>query len=64
MVEDPGQTLRRLRKEFKAAHAEGIAALKSGDYRAFDEAIKAERKIIDQQKSLFDAHMRARDRRR
>jgi hypothetical protein len=64
MVEDLRQTLMRLRKEFKAAHAKGMAALKSGDYRAFDEAINAERKIFDQQKSLFAAHMRARDRRR
>jgi hypothetical protein len=47
-MEKPGplETLRRLRKEFRAAHAKGTAALKSGDYHALGEAIDAERKLM------------------
>jgi len=55
----PIETLRRLRQEFRAAHAKGTAALKAGDYQALGEAIDAERKLVDQQKSLVNAHMRA-----
>ena len=51
--------LSRLRKAFRAAHAKSTAAMKSGDYRALGEAIDAERKLVDEQKSLIDAHMRA-----
>jgi len=54
----PIETLRRLRKAFRAAHAKSTAAMKSGDYRALGEAIDAERTLVDQQKSLVDAHMR------
>ena len=50
--------LSRLRKAFRAAHAKSTAAMKSGDYRALGEAIDAERTLVDQQKSLVDAHMR------
>jgi len=59
MEKAPVETLRRLRKEFRAAHAKGTAALNSGDYQALGEAIDAERKLVDQQKSLVNAHMRA-----
>ena len=58
MGKGPVETLRQLRKEFRAAHAKGTAALKSGDYQALSEAIDAERKLVDQQKSLVEAHMR------
>jgi hypothetical protein len=59
MGKGPIETLRRLRQEFRAAHAKGTGALKAGDYRALGEAIDAERKLVDQQKSLVNAHMRA-----
>ena len=59
MGKAPVETLRRLRKEFGAAHAKGTAALNSGDYQALGEAIDAERKLVNEQKSLVDAHMRA-----
>jgi len=59
MGKSPVETLRRLRKEFRAAHAKGTAPLKSGDYVALIEAIDAERKLVDRQKLLVDAHMRA-----
>jgi hypothetical protein len=58
MGRGPVETLRRLRREFRAAHAKGTAALKSGDYVALSEAIDAERKLVDQQKSLVEAHLR------
>ena len=54
----PRDALRRLRKEFRAIHAKGTAALRAGDYDALDEAINAERKLVDQQKSLVEAHLR------
>ena len=38
MGKSPVETLRRLRKEFRAAHAKGTAPLKSGDYVALSEA--------------------------
>ena len=56
-------TLARLRQEFRAAHAKGTAALRSGDYEALGEAIDAERKLIDQQKLLLDAHLQVSRRR-
>jgi hypothetical protein len=58
MGRGPVETLRRLRREFRAAHAKGTAALKSGDYVALSEVIDAERKLVDQQKSLVEAHLR------
>jgi hypothetical protein len=57
MEKGPVETLRRLRKEFRAIHAKGTAALRAGDYNALGEAIDAERKLVDQQKSLVEAHM-------
>ncbi len=48
MGKGPGDTIGRLRKEFRAAHVKGMAALRSGDYKALDEAIGAERTLIDQ----------------
>ena len=38
---------RRLKKDFDAAHAAGMNALKSGDYDALSKAIEAEEKVID-----------------
>lgn len=58
MGKGPVDTLRRLRKEFKAAHAKGTEALRSGDYVALGEVVDAERKLIEQQKLLVDAHLR------
>jgi hypothetical protein len=58
MWKEPRETLRSLRKQFRAAHAKGTAALNAGDYGAFGEAIDAERKLIAQQKSLVNAHLR------
>jgi hypothetical protein len=54
----PRDALRRMRKEFRAIHAKGTAALRAGDFDALGEAIDAERKLIDQQKSLLKAHLR------
>jgi hypothetical protein len=58
MGKEPRETLRDLRKEFRAAHAKGTAALNAGDYGALAEVIDAERKLIAQQKSLVNAHLR------
>ena len=43
---EPGRPT-TLKAEFDAAHADGMAALKRGDYDAFGNAIERERKVID-----------------
>ena len=58
MAKGPIETIRRLRKEFRAAHTKGTAALNSGDYQALGKAIDTERKLVEQQKSLVEAHLR------
>jgi hypothetical protein len=40
-------TLTRRKAEFSAAHKDGIAALKRGDYDAVRDALVRERKVID-----------------
>jgi hypothetical protein len=39
--------------QFKAAHRKGMAALKTGDYRALGDAINRERELIDEQTSII-----------
>jgi len=58
MGNGPVEIIKRLRKEFRAAHVKGMNALRSGDYQAFGEAIETERKLFEQQKSLVDRHLR------
>jgi hypothetical protein len=42
------QKTRDLKARFAAAHRDGMAALKSGDYDALGEAIRREHSIIDE----------------
>ena len=43
-----------LRKKFKRVHDKGLAALKSGDYNALGDAIRAERDMIRSQRKLIE----------
>jgi hypothetical protein len=42
-----------LKARFDTAHAVGLAALKRGDHRAAGEAIRLQRQILDEQRSLL-----------
>jgi hypothetical protein len=52
-------TLKTLKAEFDAAHAKGMAALRSGDFDSLRKAIDAERRAIDQQRALLPPRTRA-----
>jgi hypothetical protein len=43
-----------LRKDFKKAHANGMAALQKQDFDALGDAIKRERNIIETQSELIE----------
>jgi hypothetical protein len=43
-----------LRKDFKKAHGDGMAALKNRDFDAFGDAIKRERNIIETQIEMIE----------
>jgi hypothetical protein len=52
----PGERLERLRElkaRFDAAHQEGMEALRTGDYSALDEAVRAEKAILEEQSVLL-----------
>jgi hypothetical protein len=49
--------LRELRRRFDILHADGLDALRSGDYERLARAIKSEGQIIEQQGRLLDAFM-------
>ena len=65
MLNDPAVALRRppktaaqkmatLRKDYKKAHADGMAALENRDFDAFGDAIKRERNIIETQSEMIE----------
>jgi hypothetical protein len=47
-----------LRREFRVAHEDGMAALVNSDYDALGDAIQRERKIIVRQKNLIEKRTR------
>jgi hypothetical protein len=47
-------TIATLRKDFKKAHEDGMAALDNQDFDALGDAIKRERNIIDIQSELIE----------
>jgi hypothetical protein len=51
--------VRRLKREFDAAHQSGMASLRKGDYAALDTAIAKERRILNEQAELIAASRRA-----
>ena len=44
--------LQALKSRFDAAHAQGVAALKRGDFAAAGEAIRRQRDILEEQRNL------------
>jgi hypothetical protein len=46
--------LRELRRRFDVLHADGLDALRSGDYQRLAQAIKSEGQIIEQQGRLLE----------
>jgi hypothetical protein len=51
--------VRRLKRDFDAAHQIGMAGLRSGDYAALDKAIAKERVILKEQAKLIADSRRA-----
>jgi hypothetical protein len=50
--------LRTLKTRWDESHVAGIAALKRGDHRAADEALRLQRDIIEQQQTLLQFRLR------
>ncbi len=50
----PMKRFRELRAQFDKAHAEGIRALETGDYRRLGAVIRKEGEIIDEQGRIVD----------
>ena len=48
---------RQLKKEFDAAHEQGMDALKQRDLTTFGKAIEEESKILDAQRTLMTKHV-------
>jgi hypothetical protein len=51
-------TTRKLKTQFAAAHRDGMAALREGDYRKLGLAIERERALVEKQKELIAAQKR------
>ena len=45
--------IRRLKREFEAAHEAGMLALQKGDYAALDKAVVKERLILEEQAEVI-----------
>jgi hypothetical protein len=51
--------IRELKHQFDAQHRKGMQAVRSGDYPALDEVVKAERAIVDEHAAIIDEHLTA-----